>query len=60
LDGHTIGEAEIREAYDVAVLAARHESWTIAPGGSQSLSAGDDLFVVGSRDALDRFVEVAA
>ncbi|WP_424015964.1 potassium channel family protein [Halorubrum xinjiangense] len=60
LDGHTIGEAEIREAYDVAVLAARHESWTIAPDGSQSLSAGDDLFVVGSRDALDRFAEVAA
>ncbi|WP_434521494.1 potassium channel family protein [Halorubrum sp. AS12] len=60
LDGHTIGEAEIREAYDVAVLAARHESWTIAPSGSQSLSAGDDLFVVGSRDALDRFAEVAA
>ncbi|QWC18567.1 TrkA C-terminal domain-containing protein [Halorubrum sp. 2020YC2] len=60
LDGHTIGEAGIREAYDVAVLAARHESWTIAPDGSQSLSAGDDLFVVGSRDALDRFAEVAA
>ncbi|VTT85344.1 unknown [Halorubrum sp. DM2] len=60
LDGHTIGEAEVREAYDVAVLAARHESWTIAPSGSQQLSAGDDLFVVGSRDALDRFAEVAA
>jgi len=60
LDGHTIGEAEIREAYDVAVLAARHESWTIAPAGSQSLSAGDELFVVGSRDALNRFAEVAA
>jgi len=60
LDGHTIGEAEIREAYDVAVLAARHESWTIAPNGSQSLSAGDELFVVGSRDAIDRFAEVAA
>ncbi|ELZ39911.1 potassium channel family protein [Halorubrum tebenquichense] len=60
LDGHTIGEAEVREAYDVAVLAARHESWTIAPSGSQTLSAGDDLFVVGSRDALDRFAEVAA
>ncbi|WP_128904988.1 potassium channel family protein [Halorubrum amylolyticum] len=60
LDGHTIGGAEIREAYDVAVLAARHESWTIAPSGSQSLSAGDELFVVGSRDAIDRFAEVAA
>ncbi|TKX42252.1 MULTISPECIES: potassium channel family protein [unclassified Halorubrum] len=60
LDGHTIGEAEVREAYDVAVLAARHETWMVAPDGSQSLSAGDDLFVVGSRDALDRFAGVAA
>ena len=60
LDGHTIGEAEVREAYGVAVLAARHDTWTIAPGGSQPLSAGDDLFVVGSREALNRFAEVAA
>ena len=60
LDGHTIGEAEVREAYDVAVLAARHDSWRVAPDGTQPLSAGDDLFVVGSRDALDRFAEVAA
>ncbi|WP_432508178.1 potassium channel family protein [Halorubrum ezzemoulense] len=60
LDGHTIGEAEVREAYDVAVLAARHGSWRVAPDGTQPLSAGDDLFVVGSRDALDRFAEVAA
>ncbi|OYR60981.1 potassium transporter TrkA [Halorubrum ezzemoulense] len=60
LDGHTIGEAEVREAYDVAVLAARHDSWRVAPDGTQPLSAGNDLFVVGSRDALDRFAEVAA
>ncbi|SMO64235.1 potassium channel family protein [Halorubrum cibi] len=61
LDGHTIGEISVREAYDVAVLAARHDAeWTVAPSGSQSLSAGDELFVVGTRDALDRFGEVAA
>jgi K+/H+ antiporter YhaU regulatory subunit KhtT len=61
LDGHTIGEASVREAYDVAVLAARHDAkWTVAPSGSQPLSAGDELFVVGTRDALDRFGEVAA
>ena len=59
LDGKTIGDVEVRERYDVAVLAARHETWTIAPKGSQALSAGDSLFVVGSRDALDRFAEVA-
>jgi Trk K+ transport system NAD-binding subunit len=60
LDGRTIGEVGVREAYDVAVLAARHDSWTIAPRGTQALSAGDELFVVGTRDALDRFAEVAA
>ena len=61
LDGHTIGEVGVREAYDVAVLAARHEAeWTVAPNGSQPLSAGDDLFVVGTREAIDRFGEVAA
>ncbi|MFC5278970.1 potassium channel family protein [Halorubrum rubrum] len=61
LDGHTIGEIGVREAYDVAVLAARHDAeWTVAPGGNQPLSAGDELFVVGTREALDRFGEVAA
>ena len=61
LDGHTIGERGVRETDDVAVLAARHEAeWTVAPTGSQSLSAGDELFVVGTREALDRFAEVAA
>ncbi|WP_281195361.1 potassium channel family protein [Halorubrum sp. F4] len=61
LDGHTIGEASVRETYDVAVLAARHDAkWTVAPSGSQPLSAGDELFVVGTREALDRFGEVAS
>ncbi|MFC5135205.1 MULTISPECIES: potassium channel family protein [Haloferacaceae] len=61
LDGHTIGEVGVREAYDVAVLAARHDAkWTVAPSGNQSLSAGDELFVVGTREALDRFGEVAS
>ena len=61
LDGHTIGERGVRETDDVAVLAARHEAeWTVAPTGSQSLSAGDELFVVGTREALDRFAGVAA
>jgi len=59
LDGHTIGAVRVREVYDVAVLAARHDSWSLAPDGSQRLSAEDELFVVGSRDAIDRFAEVA-
>lgn len=59
LDGQTIGDVAVREAYDVVIVAARHDGWQIAPRGSQSLSAGDELFVVGRRDALDRFEEVA-
>ena len=59
LDGHTIGEVGVRETYEVAILAARHESWTVAPRGTQELAAGDELFVVGKREALDRFAEVA-
>ena len=59
LDGKTIGEVGVRERYDITLLAARHETWTIAPKGSQTLAAGDVLFVVGSRDALDRFAEAA-
>jgi hypothetical protein len=59
LDGDTIGAVGVRERYDVAVLAARHDSWTLAPDGSQHLSAEDELFVVGSRDAIDRFAEAA-
>ena len=59
LDGHTIGEVGVRETYDVAILAARHESWTVAPRGTQALSAGDELFVVGNRNALARFEEAA-
>ena len=59
LDGHTIGSVGVRDRYDVAVLAARHDSWTLAPDGSQRLSAEDELFVVGSRDAIDRFAEAA-
>ena len=61
LDGDTIGNVDVREAYDVAILAARHDGeWTVAPRGTQPLVAGDELFVVGTRDAVDRFGEVAA
>jgi hypothetical protein len=57
----TIGEANVRGEYDAVVLAVRHQGdWTIAPRGETALSAGDDVFVAGSRRALDRFEEVVA
>ncbi|NHN59923.1 MULTISPECIES: potassium channel family protein [Halorussus] len=56
LDGATLGAAAPREAHGVAVLAVRRDgSWTVAPGGATGLAAGDELYVVGSREALDRF-----
>jgi Trk K+ transport system NAD-binding subunit len=54
----------VRDTYGVAVLAVRPATggsgWQLAPEGSTELHAGDDLFAVGTRDDLARFVEVVA
>jgi hypothetical protein len=56
LTGVSLGEANVRDAYGVAVMAIRHDgTWRIAPRGAQAVAAGDDLVVVGTRDALARF-----
>lgn len=60
LDGVTIGEASVRDTYHVGILAVKHDTWLFAPRGSTELSAGDELFIVGTREALDTFAEVAA
>jgi hypothetical protein len=59
--GTTIGDAALRDAFGVTALAVRHEGrWQFAPRGSQALAAGDDLFVVGSTDAVTAFREAVA
>jgi len=61
LVGDTIGAARIRDEYGVAVLAIRRLSERIiAPRGATELNAGDALIVVGKRDGLEAFEEVAA
>ncbi|MFC4550732.1 MULTISPECIES: potassium channel family protein [Halorussus] len=61
VDGATLGGAALRDEYGVAVLAVRRgRTWTFAPAGSTALAAGDELYAVGARSALDRFEEVAA
>ncbi len=70
LDGHTLGDVGVRTNYDVAVLAVKRSTkaetngsargWVFAPRGETMLAAGDELFVVGTRDALASFKEVAA
>ncbi|MFB6078526.1 MAG: potassium channel family protein [Halarchaeum sp.] len=61
LDGTTIGDAAVRERYAVAVLAVTREgAWTVAPRGDTALAAGDECFVVGSRENLAAFAEAVA
>jgi hypothetical protein len=56
LDGTTLGVAGIRDQYGVAVMAVQGSSgWRLVPGGDTDLSAGDELFVVGTTDRLDAF-----
>ncbi|GAA0310785.1 potassium channel family protein [Halarchaeum salinum] len=61
LDRTTLGEADVRDTYGVAVIALRHDgSWTVAPRGDTAVSGGDDCFVVGSREKLNAFAEAVA
>jgi K+/H+ antiporter YhaU regulatory subunit KhtT len=55
----TIGDAAIRDTYGVAILAVRQgDGWTLAPRGDVVLHPNDELFVVGTREDLDRFGKV--
>jgi len=61
LVGTTLGAADLRTVHGVAVLGIkRPDGWLVAPGGSAELRAGDEVFVVGTREALDAFAEVVA
>ncbi|WP_415379202.1 potassium channel family protein [Halosimplex sp. TS25] len=61
LDGATVGTANVRETYGVAVMAVRGASgWVVAPRGSATISAGDEVFAVGTREQLDAFREAVA
>ena len=61
LDDVTLGAANVREEYGVAVLAIRGpDGWTFAPRGDHRLRGGAEVFAVGRTDALDAFAEVAA
>ena len=61
LDGVTIGGANLRGTFGVAVLGVKSDgAWTIAPRGDTNLRAADDLFVVGSRDAFERLGEAVS
>ncbi len=59
LVGSTIGTAQVRDTYGVAILAVRRLTERImAPRGATELRAGDVLIVVGKPDELRAFAEV--
>ncbi|WP_144903592.1 potassium channel family protein [Halobellus captivus] len=61
LAGTTLGDLAVRDAYGVVVLAIRSDgSWSIVPRGTQQVTAGDDLLVVGGKPDLDAFGGVVA
>jgi len=61
LAGETIGDAAIRDAYGVGVLAVRRsDGWSLAPAGSTRIEPGDELFVVGTAADLNRFGRAAS
>ncbi|MBV0900499.1 potassium channel family protein [Haloarcula salina] len=61
LDGVTLSDARVRDTYGVAVVAIRKpDGWQVAPHGTAAVEAGDELYAVGGRDALDGFEEAVA
>jgi K+/H+ antiporter YhaU regulatory subunit KhtT len=57
--GRSIREASPRTEYGVAILALRREGeWMIGPRGEAVLTAGTEVFVVGSMPALNDFETV--
>jgi hypothetical protein len=62
LDGATLGDAAVRDAYGVAVLVVRDTDGQrrVAPRGDHRLAAGDELLVAGDRDAVAGFREAVS
>jgi hypothetical protein len=61
LAGATLGIANARESYGVAILAVRKPTgWQLVPHGTTALAGGDEVFAVGPPDKLDAFAEVVA
>lgn len=56
LSGTRLGSVGLREEHGVSILAVQKaDGWLVAPEGHTTLQAGDEVFAVGLRDALDQF-----
>lgn len=61
LAGVTLRTAGVRDTYGVEVLAVRRDGgWLVAPGGTATLDAGDEVFAVGTARTMDAFREAVA
>jgi Trk K+ transport system NAD-binding subunit len=61
LDGVTIREINSRANHDVAIITARKPGgWQLTPDGDTTLTAGEELYAIGSPSALDAFEGVVA
>lgn len=57
-EGLTLADLAPRDRFEVIVLAVKSGGErALAPTGSQEILKGDELFVVGRREAIDGFVE---
>lgn len=58
--GRTLGELELRQSYDVTVLALRRgENVRANPQGSDGVESGDVLVLMGERAAIQRIAALA-
>ncbi|WP_226023111.1 potassium channel family protein [Halomicrobium salinisoli] len=59
--GKRLAEAALRETYGVGAFAVRKAGgWVVAPGEDAVVDVGEELYAVGTRDALDAFEEAVA
>lgn len=60
-DETTLGELDLRDRFGIVILAIRRpDGWTVAPRGAAVVRDGDEVFAVGTTEALDRVAEAFA
>ncbi len=61
LDGRTLGEAQLRQRTGASVVAVQRDDEVVSsPAGDTAVAAGDTLVVLGSREAVKTFQDLAS
>ena len=58
MSGKTLAEMRLWERYTVVITRIRRQGMEIAPAGNITLEMGDQIRVVGDRDAVEAFVKL--